>query len=58
MTEDEIERVADLAAEKAVEKALQKMYVEIGRNVLKRAAAVIGIGIIALGLWLSNHGYK
>ena len=58
MTKDEIEQVAELAADKAVEKALQKMYVEIGRGVLKKAAAIIGIGIIALALWLSSHGFK
>lgn len=58
MTDDEIARVADLAAEKAVEKALQKMYVEIGRGVLKKAAAIIGIGLIALAMWLSSHGFK
>jgi hypothetical protein len=58
MTEQEINRVADLAAEKAVEKALQKMYVEIGRGVLAKAAVIIGIGLVALGIWLSGHGFK
>lgn len=58
MTDQEINRVADLAAEKAVDKALQKMYVEIGRGVLKKAAAILGIGLVALAIWLSGHGFK
>ena len=58
MTRDEIEQIAELAADKAVEKALQKMYVEIGRGVLKKASYIVGVGIIALGVWLSGHGFK
>jgi hypothetical protein len=58
VTDAEISKIADLAAEKAVDKALQRMYVEIGRNVLKRAFLVIGIGIVALWIWLGNHGFK
>jgi hypothetical protein len=58
MTDDEIERVTDLAAEKAVDKALDKMYSEIGKGVLKKAVWIVGIGIVALWIWLGNHGFK
>lgn len=62
MSDEELEKLlmtaADKAAKQAVSEALQAMYVEIGRGVLRKAAYVIGIGIIALGLWLTNHGFK
>lgn len=58
MTKEELTEIADLAAERAVDKALQKMYSEIGRGVLKKAAFVIGVGIVALAMWLNSHGFK
>ena len=58
MTDDEIEKIADRAAERAVQKALQQMYVEIGRGVLKKALWIVGVGIVALAIWLNNHGLK
>lgn len=58
MTKEEMAELADLAAEKAVEKALQRMYVEIGKGVLKKAAFVIGVGVVALAIWLNAHGFK
>jgi type IV secretory pathway VirB2 component (pilin) len=54
-TDEELEKIADMAADKAVEKALQKMYVEIGKGVLKKAAAIIGIIIIAAAIWARDH---
>lgn len=58
MTKEEMAEIAELAAEKAVEKALQRMYVEIGKGVLKKAAFVIGVGVVALAIWLNAHGFK
>jgi hypothetical protein len=58
LTDDEIARIADAAATRAVDKALQKMYVEIGRGVLKKALWIIGMGVVALMIWLNSHGFK
>ena len=58
MTDEEIDKIAEKAADKAVRKALETVYVEIGKGVLKKAMWVIGFGIVALWLWLGNHGFK
>lgn len=58
LTDEQIEDIAERAAKKAVAEALQAMYVEIGRNVLKKTFYIVGIGVIALGMWLASHGYK
>jgi hypothetical protein len=55
VSDEQMERLADMAAEKAVKKALQTMYVEIGRGVLHKAAAIIGIALVALAIWASSH---
>ena len=39
-------------AERAAEKALEKVYSEIGRNVVRKAMFVIGAAILALAAWL------
>jgi hypothetical protein len=52
LSEADIERIAEIAAQKA----LDKVYVDVGKGVLKRAAWVLGAGIIALLMWLGkNH---
>ena len=58
ISDEKLEELANRAAQKAVERALQQMYVEIGRGVLRKAAWVIGVGVVALGVWLNTHGFK
>lgn len=59
LTDEQIEKLTDKAAEKAAKKAvaeaLQQMYMEIGRGVLQKAAAIVGIGLVALAIWAANH---
>lgn len=50
------ENQMDEIAERAAEKALQKVYSEVGKGVLRRAAFVVGTAVIALLLWLGSHG--
>ncbi len=50
--ESKMEEIATLAAEKAV----AHFYEQLGRNVFKKAAFVIGIGVLVLLTWLVGKG--
>lgn len=52
LTEAQIEHIAD----KAAEKALQKIYAEVGQSVLKRAAWIAGVLILSLLMFLAGKG--
>ena len=44
-----------LIAERAAQKALQHVYEEVGRTVLRKVAWVIGVAVFALLIWLAKH---
>ncbi|MFZ9066244.1 MAG: hypothetical protein ACO23R_02610 [bacterium] len=50
LTEDDIDRIA----ERAAEKVLSKVYAEIGQSVVKKAMYVIGIGCLAVLVMMSG----
>lgn len=51
LTDDQIEAIA----ERAAEVALNKVYTEVGKSVLKRMAWLTGAAVIGLALWLAGH---
>jgi hypothetical protein len=46
----------DAIAEKAAQKALQKVYAEVGKGILNKVAWVLGSATIAVLLWLGGKG--
>ncbi len=52
LTDAQIEAIA----ERAAEVALNKVYAEVGKNVLKRLAWLTGVAVIGLALWLAGNG--
>ena len=50
LTEGQIELIAERAANKAIE----KVYAEIGQSLVRKALYLIGIGALAVMLWLSG----
>ncbi len=52
LTEDQIEVIA----ERAAEVALEKVYTEVGKSVLKKLAWLTGAAVLGLAMWLSSHG--
>lgn len=52
LTDAQIEAIA----EKAAEVALNKVYTEVGKNVLKKLAWLTGVAVLGLAMWLSSHG--
>lgn len=52
LTEAQIEAIA----EKAAAKALQIVYAEVGKNVLRKAAWLAGVAVIGLAIFLAGRG--
>lgn len=52
LTDEQIEAIA----ERAAEVALNKVYTEVGKNVLKKIAWLTGAAVLGLAMWLSSHG--
>ena len=52
LTEHDIDEIADRAAEKA----LEKVYAQVGASVLKKLAWLIGVVVVGLLMWLGNNG--
>ncbi len=51
LTDDQIEAIA----ERAAEVALEKVYTEVGKSVLKKLAWLTGAAVLGLAMWLSSH---
>ena len=48
LSEEQLEQIA----ERAAEKALENFYFEVGKVTIRAALYIIGAGILALGAWL------
>lgn len=53
LSEELIEAIADRAAEKA----LEKVYTAVGKSVVKKALWVIGVISLVAATWLTGHGF-
>ena len=51
LTDAQIEAIA----ERAAVVALNKVYAEVGKNVLKKLAWLTGVAVIGLALWLAGN---
>lgn len=49
-----IDAKMELIAELAAKKAIEHVYAEIGAGVLRKAAWILGVGLIALFTWLAG----
>ena len=54
MTDVEVARIAEQAAEKAVRKFRRVIYEEVGKSAIKWMAYAFGMVIIGLFVWLSS----
>lgn len=56
LSEDQIEMIAEKAAEKAIEKLTTHVYQEVGRSVVSKLFYIVGACAIGLYLWLKSKG--
>ncbi len=52
LTDEQMEAIA----EKAAHKALEVVYAEVGKAVLKKVAWIVGVVVISVMMWLSYNG--
>lgn len=60
LTPEQIEEITDKAADKAAVKAVElmtnKIYMEVGKSVIKKVTIIIGAASVALSIWLYGKG--
>jgi len=56
LSEEQIEMIAERAAEKAVEKLTGRIYQEVGKSVLSKVTYILGAVTVGLYLWLKSKG--
>ena len=55
-TEEQIEEIAERAAERAMKKLTDHMYKEVGRSVVSKLFWIVGIISVGMYLWLKQKG--
>jgi hypothetical protein len=53
LTEEDIDAIAD----KAAERALEKVYAQVGKNVVTKLLWLIGIVAISLAMWMGGKDH-
>ena len=56
LDDSELEKIAELAAEKAVEKLTKHVYQEVGKSVISKFVYIVGACSVGLYLWLKSKG--
>jgi hypothetical protein len=52
LSDAQIEMIADRAADRA----LEKVYADIGKNALRKLTWLVGIVVVSLAMWLAGKG--
>jgi hypothetical protein len=56
LTEEQIEEIAERAAERAMAKLTDHMYKQVGKSVVNKLFWVVGVISVGLYLWLKQKG--
>lgn len=56
LTEDQIEQIAELAAERAISKLTDHAYKAVGKSIVEKLFYIVGVLSVALYLWLKEKG--
>ena len=51
-----IEKIAERAAEKAIEKLTNHVYQEVGKSVISKFVYIVGVCSVGLYLWMKSKG--
>lgn len=57
LTAEDIEKVAERAADKAVKKITDQVYLEVGRSVVNKFLWAVGAITVGFVLWLHSKGF-
>jgi hypothetical protein len=56
LSEDEINLIAERAAERAVEKITTQFYEQIGKSIIHKFMWLVGLISVGAFFWLETHG--
>lgn len=56
LSEEQIEMIAEKAAEKAIEKLTGRIYQEVGKSVVSKLTYLVGAVTVGIYLWLRHKG--
>lgn len=56
LSDPELEKIAERAAEKAIEKLTNHVYQEVGKSVVSKFVYIVGVCSVGLYLWLKSKG--
>lgn len=56
LTDEEINSIAERAADRAVQKITSHIYQEIGKSIVSKMIWIVGVCSVGLFLWLQNKG--
>lgn len=57
LTDKQIERIAEKAADRAVAKITDHVYREVGKSVVSKFLWIVGALAVALFIWGKTHGW-
>jgi hypothetical protein len=57
LTDEQIERIAEKAADKAVAKLTDHVYREVGKGVVQKLFYIVGAITVAAFLWFKSGGW-
>lgn len=58
LTEEQIDEIAERAAEKAIEKMTTSVYRQIGKSIVEKVVYAAGASVVALSIYLAAKGIK
>lgn len=56
LDDSELEKIAERAAEKAIEKLTNHVYQEVGKSVISKFVYIVGACSVGLYLWMKSKG--
>ncbi|MDD5688489.1 MAG: hypothetical protein PHE88_11740 [Elusimicrobia bacterium] len=56
LTDDQIEEIAERAAEKAIKKAKDDIYKDVGETVVGKFKWMVGAIVVGVFVWMVSHG--
>jgi len=57
ITQEQIERIADKAARRALEQMINDGYKAVGKNVVEKGIWIVGVIACSLFAWLATKGF-
>ena len=58
LSDEDVKRIAEAAAEAAIKKTLDNMYREVGRTIMSKALWALGVVAVLASMWFTGGHIK